>query len=92
MEPTKEHFELEIIEETSPPAEEAVTTVKEKSAPGLHFERYFTRPGVHPFDEVRWELRTASITGERGAVIFEQNDVEGPEVWRQLATNVAAST
>ncbi|MGC8785680.1 MAG: vitamin B12-dependent ribonucleotide reductase [Armatimonadota bacterium] len=91
MEPTREHFELEIIEETSPPAEDAAIAVQEKSAPGLHVERYFTRPGVHPFDEVRWELRTASITGERGEVIFEQKDVEVPEFWSQLATNVVAS-
>ncbi|MDW8103672.1 MAG: LAGLIDADG family homing endonuclease [Armatimonadota bacterium] len=65
--------------------------VTEKRAPGLRFPRYFTRPGVHPFDEVRWELRTASITGERGEVIFEQKDVEVPEFWSQLATNVVAS-
>jgi len=92
MEPTKEHFELEIIEETSPPAaEDAAAVVEEKSAPGLRFVRFFTRPGVHPFDEVRWELRTASITGERGEVVFEQKDVEVPEFWSQLATNVVAS-
>lgn len=91
MEPTKEHFGLEIVEETSPPAEDVPATVREKSAPGLRFERYFTRPGVHPFDEVRWELRTASITGERGEVIFEQKDVEVPDFWSQLATNVVAS-
>jgi ribonucleoside-diphosphate reductase alpha chain len=91
MEPTKEHFELEIIEETSPPAEDVASVVQEKSAPGLRFERFFTRPGVHPFDEVRWELRTASITGERGEVVFEQKDVEVPEFWSQLATNVVAS-
>ncbi len=91
MEPTKEHFELEILEEISPPAEDMSLAVEEKRAPGLRFERYFTRPGVHPFDEVRWELRTASITGERGEVIFEQKDVEVPEFWSQLATNVVAS-
>ncbi|MEJ5250388.1 MAG: vitamin B12-dependent ribonucleotide reductase [Chthonomonadetes bacterium] len=89
MEPTKEHLDIEIIEEVSPPAGDVA--VSQKTAPGLRFQRYFTRPGVHPFDEIRWELRTASITGERGEVIFEQKDVEVPEFWSQLATNVVAS-
>src|SRR5512135_1479674 len=28
---------------------------------GLTIERRWTRPGVHPYDEVAWEVRTASI-------------------------------
>ena len=27
---------------------------------GLTVERRFTRPGVHPFDEIEWEIRDAS--------------------------------
>jgi ribonucleoside-diphosphate reductase alpha chain len=30
-------------------------------APGLSFSRYFTRPGISPFDEITWELRDAII-------------------------------
>jgi ribonucleoside-diphosphate reductase alpha chain len=56
--------------------------------PGLQIRRYFTDPGVDPFSEVEWELRTASITGEGGKVYFEQKDVEFPKSWSQLATNV----
>jgi len=55
---------------------------------GLSVPRYFTREGVHPYDEVQWELRTAAITGESGQVYFEQKDVEVPSTWSQLATNV----
>ncbi|MGI8608311.1 MAG: LAGLIDADG family homing endonuclease [Candidatus Dormibacteria bacterium] len=58
---------------------------------GLKVERRFTRPGVHPFDEVQWELRTASITNEKGEVVFEQKDVEIPASWSQMATNVVVS-
>ncbi|MHB8507405.1 MAG: vitamin B12-dependent ribonucleotide reductase, partial [Candidatus Dormibacteria bacterium] len=58
---------------------------------GLRFERYFTRPGVHPFDEVEWELRTAAITNEKGEVVFEQKDIEVPRAWSQMATNVVVS-
>jgi ribonucleoside-diphosphate reductase alpha chain len=58
------------------------------AAPGMTVPRYFTRPGVDPFDEVNWELRTAAITGEGGQVYFEQKDVEVPASWSQMATNV----
>ena len=60
-------------------------------APRLGLKRYFTRPGVHPYDEVSWELRTASIAGEGGQSVFEQDGVEVPTSWSQLATNVVAS-
>ena len=58
---------------------------------GLTFERRWTSPGVHPYDEVQWELRDASITNESGVAVFEQKDVEVPEFWSQLATNVVVS-
>jgi ribonucleoside-diphosphate reductase alpha chain len=58
---------------------------------GLKVERRFTRPGVHPFDEVEWELRSATITNEKGEVVFEQKDVEIPRGWSQMATNVVVS-
>jgi ribonucleoside-diphosphate reductase alpha chain len=61
------------------------------SSPGLQIERRFTKPGVHPFDEVEWELRTATITNEKGEVVFEQTDVEIPKSWSQMATNVVVS-
>src|SRR5438132_2826874 len=59
-------------------------------AKGLHFGRFFTPPGSHAFDLVEWDRRTAAITNEKGAVIFEQKDVEVPRSWSQLATNVVA--
>ncbi|MEA2684055.1 MAG: ribonucleoside-diphosphate reductase alpha chain [Chloroflexota bacterium] len=58
---------------------------------GLKVDRRFTRPGVHPFDEVEWELRSATITNEKGEVVFEQKDVEIPKGWSQMATNVVVS-
>jgi ribonucleoside-diphosphate reductase alpha chain len=58
------------------------------TAKGVTIPRYFTRAGVHPFDEVQWELRTANISGEGGQVVFEQKDVEVPAGWSQMATNV----
>jgi ribonucleoside-diphosphate reductase alpha chain len=58
---------------------------------GLVVERRFTRAGVHPFDEVQWEKRTASIANEKGEVVFEQKDCEIPVSWSQMATNVVVS-
>src|SRR2546422_1133220 len=62
-----------------------------KAAEGLTLERYFTRPGIDPFDEVEWEIRSAVIGSEKGEIVFEQKDVEVPKFWSQTATNVVAS-
>ncbi len=67
----------------------AATTTKK--APGLTFRRFFTKPGVSPYDEIEWELRTAQITDAKGNVIFEQKDVETPKDWSMTATNIVAS-
>jgi ribonucleoside-diphosphate reductase alpha chain len=61
------------------------------SVTGLEFERYFSRDGVDPFDEVEWELRSALIANERGELVFEQRDVEFPKSWSQQATNIVVS-
>ncbi len=61
---------------------------------GVDFPRYFTsrlEPGKTPYDDVKWELRTASIGNDKGAVIFEQRDVEVPAEWSQTATNIVVS-
>jgi ribonucleoside-diphosphate reductase alpha chain len=44
-----------------------------------------------PFDLVAWDRRVARITNDRGEVIFEQDGVEVPRAWSQVATNVVAS-
>jgi ribonucleoside-diphosphate reductase alpha chain len=67
------------------------TTAGPNAAPGLKFPRYFTRPGVSPYDEVEWELRTASITDAKGNSIFEQRNVESPKDWSMTAINIVAS-
>ena len=58
---------------------------------GLPFSRVFSSQGRHPFEELEWELRTASIGNEKGEMIFEQKDVEVPVSWSQQATNVVVS-
>ena len=60
-------------------------------AKGLNWPRRHTRPDIHPYDEIEWELRTAGISNESGKSVFEQKDVEVPKAWSQLATNVVVS-
>ena len=59
---------------------------------GLKMERIFTRPGIHPYDEVRWERRDVVMTNWRdGSVNFEQRGVEFPDSWSVNATNIVTS-
>ncbi|MDO9542817.1 MAG: vitamin B12-dependent ribonucleotide reductase, partial [Kiritimatiellia bacterium] len=51
----------------------------------------FSKKGLHPFDEIDWEHRKAVIKNDKGAVIFEEDDIEVPKSWSALATNVVAS-
>jgi ribonucleoside-diphosphate reductase alpha chain len=76
---------------TTGPATSPAATTNKKKAPGLAFRRFFTKPGVNPYDEVDWELRTAAITDAQGNIIFEQKDVEVPKDWSMTATNIVAS-
>ncbi len=64
---------------------------QDSSPGGLECQRFFTLPGVDPFDEITWERRSAVIGNERGEVVFEQRDVEMPSFWSQQATNIVAS-
>ncbi len=58
---------------------------------GLKMDYFFSTPGVHPFDQLKWEKRSAKITGDDGQVVFEQDNIEVPTSWSQLATKVVAS-
>ncbi len=58
---------------------------------GLAVEQVFSTPGVHPFEQIQWDTRPARIADGAGKAIFEQDDVEVPATWSQLATNVVVS-
>ena len=74
------------------------TVLTGREAPATRIERYFTRPGVHPFDEVAWERRRVRISDESRQAVFEQDDVvvwsgvtktaKGP-VSRKLLQNIS---
>src|ERR1700728_3134764 len=75
----------------TPNAVNANAVNAKKTAPGLSFRRFFTKPGVSPYDDLEWEFRLAQITDAKGEVIFEQKDVEVPKDWSMTATNIVAS-
>jgi len=58
---------------------------------GLKIEHFFSTPGVHPFEQLDWETRSAKITDDSGQAIFQQDNIEVPASWSQLAAKVVAS-
>jgi len=79
------------VESTSTEAVARPSTPVSSIAPGLEYERFFTREGIDPFDEIEWDIRSAVIGNEKGNVVFEQRDVEIPKFWSQQATNIVVS-
>ena len=69
----------------------SVRKTSEGRSRGARINCVLSRKGVNPLDEIEWERRSASITDDKGGVIFQQNDVEVPKSWSMLATNVVAS-
>ena len=79
---------VEQAQVTEKAADEVVNTVVDAET-SVAPKRYFTVPGIDPFDAVEWELRDAHIPGRDGPT-FEQKDVEFPKFWSQTATNIVA--
>src|SRR5438270_254423 len=76
---------------TTSVGQKSASAPNKNAAPGLTVRRFFTKPGQSAFDQVEWELRTASITDASGGTIFEQKNVEVPKDWSMTATNIVAS-
>ena len=69
------------MEQTTP---QTTLTQQPTAGEALSVRRLFTRPGVHPFETVEWEMRTAAVGS------FRQENVEFPSTWSQNATNIVA--
>src|SRR4030042_811624 len=67
------------------------TAVEARGSAGLRMEYFFSTPGVHPFEQLEWETRSAKISGDSGQVVFEQDNIEVAASWSQLAVKVVAS-
>ena len=62
--------------------------VDSNEALGIVFNRYFTHPGGDPYQDVQWTKRSSVIKEPDGSVVFEMHNVEVPESWSQLATDI----
>ncbi|WP_214320513.1 vitamin B12-dependent ribonucleotide reductase [Nonomuraea sediminis] len=63
-----------------------------KPRKGLKMKRIFTKPGVHPYDEITWERRDVVMTNWRdGSINFEQRGVEFPDFWSINAANIVTT-
>jgi len=58
---------------------------------GLTVPRRYTRRGLDPLDQVTWSKRRTVISNPDGSVVFKMEDVEVPEDWSQLATDIVVS-
>jgi ribonucleoside-diphosphate reductase alpha chain len=59
---------------------------------GVTFERIYTTPGVHPYDEVTWEHRdVVQQNWKTGETIFEQRGVEFPDFWSVNASTIVTT-
>ncbi|GAB2845656.1 vitamin B12-dependent ribonucleotide reductase [Actinocorallia aurea] len=77
-----------MTETVSGPARRGKTTVRK----GLKMRRIFTKPGVHPYDEITWERRDVVMTNWRdGSINFEQRGVEFPDFWSVNAANIVTT-
>ncbi|WP_084963254.1 vitamin B12-dependent ribonucleotide reductase [Thermoactinospora rubra] len=71
---------------------ETVSGSVSRKRKGLKMKRIFTRPGVHPYDEITWERRDVVMTNWRdGSINFEQRGVEFPDFWSVNATNIVTT-
>jgi len=63
-----------------------------RAGKGLKIERIYTTPGVHPYDEVTWELRdVVQQNWKTGETIFEQRGVEFPDFWSANASTIVTT-
>lgn len=57
---------------------------------GLEFKRRNTKEGISPFEQFTYDLRTSVIKKPDGSVVFEMKNVEVPQGWSQVATDILA--
>ncbi len=83
--------EVVVMTDRNEEATGGLAVVDDGQRRGLQVQRYFTREGTHPYDELEWELRDAVLTNWRdGTTSFEQRGVEFPTSWSMMATQIVS--
>ena len=61
-------------------------TIHRESQASMTPRRYFTKAGVHPFDEVGWKKVMVKTKGVEGPV---ERELEFPDFWSENACRIA---
>jgi ribonucleoside-diphosphate reductase alpha chain len=56
----------------------------------MRIERRYTKEGQSPYAEIAFRLTTSEIRNPDGSVVFHADNVEVPEQWSQVASDVLA--
>ncbi|ABE62881.1 ribonucleoside-diphosphate reductase class II [Nitrobacter hamburgensis X14] len=56
----------------------------------MRFQRRYTKDGQSPYAEIDFRLTTSEIRNPDGSVVFRLENVEVPEFWSQVASDVLA--
>jgi len=56
----------------------------------MKIERRFTTGGQSPYDLFTYAIRKSQIKNPDGSIVFEVNDIEVPNTWSQVATDILA--
>ena len=60
------------------------------SRQGLSIPRYYTKEGTSPFDMFTYDKKRSVIKNPDGSTVFTMEDVEVPNFWSQVATDILA--
>src|SRR5262245_20718535 len=56
----------------------------------MRIERRYTKAGQSPYADIAFRLTTSEIRNPDGSVVFHADNVEVPEFWSQVASDVIA--
>jgi ribonucleoside-diphosphate reductase alpha chain len=56
----------------------------------MKLKRHFTKPGTSPYDAMGWIFSTSEIRNPDGTIVFKAENVETPEHFSQVATDILA--
>ena len=56
----------------------------------MRIERRYTKDGQSPYAEIGFQFTTSEIRNPDGSVVFRLENVEVPDFWSQVASDVLA--
>src|ERR1700745_1388769 len=56
----------------------------------MRIERRYTKEGQSPYADIAFRLTVSEIRNPDGSIVFHADDVEVPQAWSQVASDVLA--